>query len=111
MTLLSMLCFLSDISVLGILVGHCKGRDKGLGGKSCDDYQPAPVYCCFQQFAAILEAENALLQEQWSSEAAYERYSVVPKSTVYLIISLVLCCQQKEITNAYLTPKITHLQK
>lgn len=39
---------------------------------------------------------------------------MVPKSTVYLIlqvISLVLCCQQKEMTNAYLTPKITYLQE
>lgn len=61
MTLLSMLCSLSDISVVGILVVHCKDREKGLRGKSCDDYQPAPLYCCFQQFPAFLEAEDALL--------------------------------------------------
>lgn len=61
MTLLSMLCSLSDILVLGILVGHCKDREKGLRRKSCDDYQPAPVYCCFQQFPAILEGENAVI--------------------------------------------------
>jgi len=61
MTLLSMLYSLSDISVLGILVGHCKARDKGLRSKNSDDYQPGPVYCCFQQFPTILEAENTLL--------------------------------------------------
>lgn len=60
MTLL--LCSLSEhISVLSILVGHCKNRDKGLGDKSCDDYQPGPFCCCFQQLPDILEAENALL--------------------------------------------------
>lgn len=80
MTLLSMLCSLSDITGLGILVGHCEDRAKGLKSKSCN--QPDPAYCCFQQFPAISEAENAL-QEQWSLETTYERYSLVHKPTVH----------------------------